>query len=411
MYYKDRKEIIDAMDDMDDMDSENVVEEVNGAERSCLRNEVDGGGGNGSSFSSNDMKEFHECINDIELEDVNNSSFFFTWTESLKNPDCKTLKKLDRIMVSEEFISKYLDAHGCFLPFVISNHSPTILIMKNGVAMKKRAFRIEWLNEGNRSTSFFHKVLKERKHRRRIMATCDESGKRHENEEVADQFLKHFKKFLGKEDKVETMDGFGFHNKWIKWVMTCITTAKFTINVNGERVGYFNGGRGFRQGDLIAPYLFTLVMKVLNLLMKKNISETTCFRYHLGCKRLKITQICFVGDLMVFCNGDTSSAKVVKRTLEEFSRVSGLKPNMQKSTIFIRGTNVMEQNCILKLIPFSVGKLPMRYLGVPLITKQLSVSECKPFIEKVEKRILNWKNRTLTYAGRLQLVASVLNSM
>ncbi|GKD59221.1 zinc knuckle CX2CX4HX4C containing protein [Tanacetum coccineum] len=42
-YYKDRKEIIDVMDDMV---SENVVEEVNGADRSCLRNEVDGRGGN-----------------------------------------------------------------------------------------------------------------------------------------------------------------------------------------------------------------------------------------------------------------------------------------------------------------------------------------------------------------------------
>ncbi|GJY40161.1 hypothetical protein Tco_0427431 [Tanacetum coccineum] len=31
-----------------------------------------------SSFSSNDMKEFHECINDVELKDVNNSGFFFT---------------------------------------------------------------------------------------------------------------------------------------------------------------------------------------------------------------------------------------------------------------------------------------------------------------------------------------------
>ncbi|GKC03973.1 hypothetical protein Tco_0995583 [Tanacetum coccineum] len=40
------------------------------------------------------------------------------------------------------------------------------------------------------------------------MAICDESGKRYENEEAADQFLKHFKEILGKEDKVETMDRF-----------------------------------------------------------------------------------------------------------------------------------------------------------------------------------------------------------
>ncbi|GJX36031.1 RNA-directed DNA polymerase, eukaryota, reverse transcriptase zinc-binding domain protein [Tanacetum coccineum] len=429
--------------------------------------------------------------------------------------------------------------------------------------------KVEWLNEGDRNTSFFHKILKERKHRSKITAICDESGKRYENDEVADQFLKHFKEFLEKEDKKvsdkealfdieddkvpgpdgftskffkETWDtlrnevcqavqqffdtrkllgevnatvislvpkiktpnkvsdyrpiaccnviykciskiltnkmksvlrklvdenqsafiagrqitdnillahellrgynrkssrkkcafkidlqkaydtinwdflgkslsGFGFHSKWIKWVMTCITTAKFTINVNGDIVGYFNGGRGLRQGDPIAPYLFTLVMEVLNLLMKKNIIEAVNFRYHFGCKRQKITHIYFVDDLMVFCNGDISLAKVIKRTLEEFSGISGLKPNMQKSTVFFGGMNVMEQNNILKIIPFFVGKFPMKYLGVPLIKIQLNVSECKPLVEKVEKKILDWKNRALTYAGRLQLIASVLSSM
>ncbi|GJZ85803.1 hypothetical protein Tco_0651142, partial [Tanacetum coccineum] len=71
----------------------------------------------------------------------------------------------------------------------------------------------------------------------------------------------------------------------------------------------------------------------------------------------------------------------------------------------------MEQNNILKIIPFYVGKFPMKYLGVPLIKKQLSVSESKPLIEKVEKKVLDWKKKALTYAGRLQLIASVLRDL
>nr|GEU71783.1 RNA-directed DNA polymerase, eukaryota, reverse transcriptase zinc-binding domain protein [Tanacetum cinerariifolium] len=162
------------------------------------------------------------------------------------------------------------------------------------------------------------------------MAIYDESGKRYENDEVANQFLKHFKEFLGKEDKVETMDEF---------------MSLYIV------------------GDPIAPYLFTLVMEVLNLLMKKNIREAANFRYHFGCKRQKITHICFADDLMVFYNGDISSAKVIKRTLEEFSGISGLKLNMEKSTVFFRGMNLMEQNNILKIIPFFMWKFPMKYLA------------------------------------------------
>lgn len=44
--------------------------------------------------------------------------------------------------------------------------------------------KVEWLKEGDKNTNFFHKVLKGRKHRGRIMSVCDEKGNKFENEEV-----------------------------------------------------------------------------------------------------------------------------------------------------------------------------------------------------------------------------------
>ncbi|GKF79172.1 RNA-directed DNA polymerase, eukaryota, reverse transcriptase zinc-binding domain protein, partial [Tanacetum coccineum] len=44
----------------------------------------------------------------------------------------------------------------------------------------------------------------------------------------------------------DIMKRFGFPSKMIKWIMTCTATLKFTICVNGERFGYFRGGRGLR---------------------------------------------------------------------------------------------------------------------------------------------------------------------
>nr|GEV93492.1 reverse transcriptase domain-containing protein [Tanacetum cinerariifolium] len=60
---------------------------------------------------------------------------------------------------------------------------------------------------------------------------------------------------------------------------------------------------------------------------------------------------------------------------------------------------------------FSEGCLPVKYLGVPLVTSRLVFRDCKELIEKVQDRVNDWKNKFLSAAGRLQLVRSVLSYM
>lgn len=62
-------------------------------------------------------------------------------------------------------------------------------------------------------------------------------------------------------------------------------------------------------------------------------------------------------------------------------------------------------------MPFSVGSLPIRYLGVPLISSRLYKKQCDPLIDKVKSRLDNWKNKSLSFAGRLQLLKSVISSI
>ncbi|GJU46356.1 hypothetical protein Tco_1203622 [Tanacetum coccineum] len=91
--------------------------------------------------------------------------------------------------------------------------------------------------------------------------------------------------------------GFGFHSHMIEWIMACVTSTSFSINVND--------------------------------------------------------------DLIIFARGDVLFTKVIMDSLDEFK----------------------------------------------------IVSDCKILVERVEKRIEDWKNKWLSFAGRLQLVRSVLSSM
>ena len=60
---------------------------------------------------------------------------------------------------------------------------------------------------------------------------------------------------------------------------------------------------------------------------------------------------------------------------------------------------------------FKLGILPVRYLGVPLVTRRLSARDCEPLVEKITARITSWSAKLLSYAGRLQLIKSVLFSL
>ncbi|GJT78740.1 RNA-directed DNA polymerase, eukaryota, reverse transcriptase zinc-binding domain protein [Tanacetum coccineum] len=138
----------------------------------------------------------------------------------------------------------------------------------------------------------------------------------------------------------ENLKKFGFHSKMVHWIMTCVFSCGYSICINGDRYRYFKGGKGLRQCDSISPYLF-------NLVIQKNVLESHSFKYHQSCKDMMLTHLCFVGDLLVLCHGDSGYVEVVKKSLDDFSLVSGLHPNMNKSTIFFRILNEGERARIL----------------------------------------------------------------
>ncbi|GJW58750.1 RNA-directed DNA polymerase, eukaryota, reverse transcriptase zinc-binding domain protein [Tanacetum coccineum] len=172
-----------------------------------------------------------------------------------------------------------------------------------------------------------------------------------------------------------------------------------------------SGGRGLRQGDPMTPYLFTLIIEMLSLIVQDKVERGSDFQYHFGCKQIKITHVCFADDLLMFCHGDKGSVSTIKDDIEEFGEISGLFLNYSKSTIIFGSMSMDEQQEILDCVPFKVEKLPVKYLGVPLSSKRLSVNNCKCLIDKIKNKVFKWKNKCLSYAGRLQLIASVLESI
>ena len=68
---------------------------------------------------------------------------------------------------------------------------------------------------------------------------------------------------------MSVMQKMGFGEKWAGWIRWCISTASFSVLINGSPAGFFQGTRGLRQGDPISPYLYVLGMEALSCLINK----------------------------------------------------------------------------------------------------------------------------------------------
>ena len=57
--------------------------------------------------------------------------------------------------------------------------------------------------------------------------------------------------------------------------------------------------------------------------------------------------------------------------LDEFKNASGLIPSLPKSTTYFCNVLNHVKLVILNVLPFEEGTLPVKYLGVPLVTSRL----------------------------------------
>ncbi|XP_074299334.1 uncharacterized protein LOC141630406 [Silene latifolia] len=123
-------------------------------------------------------------------------------------------------------------------------------------------------------------------------------------------------------------------------ILQCITTTTFSLSINGEMLGYFQGKRGLRQGDPLSPLIFTLCMEYLTRSLQYA-SSNPDFHYHPMCKKQRLASLMFADDVMLFSKGDATSMMLLLQSFSTFSNASGLQVSASKSNAYFR--NVPEQ--------------------------------------------------------------------
>ncbi|XP_043697496.1 uncharacterized protein LOC122648332 [Telopea speciosissima] len=185
----------------------------------------------------------------------------------------------------------------------------------------------------------------------------------------------------------DVMGRMGFSDKFIGWVKACVTTPMFSVLINGSPAGFFGGGRGIRQGDPLSPYLFTLAMEAFSGIMRRlEIDGQIKLLPH--CKFFHLSHLIFADDLMIFVKGNRDSISASLGGLDEFAALSGLQLNRSKSSIILGGLTQASSLELLDLTGFSETKLPIRYLGAPLMSGRLSMKDCSPILDLYRDKAL-----------------------
>lgn len=90
---------------------------------------------------------------------------------------------------------------------------------------------------------------------------------------------------------------------------------------------------------------------------------------------------------------------------------SGLRTNFAKCSITPIRCSDEDLELVHSCFPCSISDFPCTYLGIPLSVCKLPKAALQPLVNRVVHRLLPWKGRLTTLAGRSVLVQSVLSSI
>ncbi|CAL1392116.1 unnamed protein product [Linum trigynum] len=200
----------------------------------------------------------------------------------------------------------------------------------------------------------------------------------------------------------------GFDEKWIKLIMNCVSSVSYAVLVNGHKSNFFNPGRGLRQGDPLSPYLFLLCAEGLSALINKSGKEKKIHGLKICNRAPVVSHLLFADDCIIFARATVEESKKLKEVHEDYEKESGQMVNLDKSEIyFSKNTLNNRRQEICQVLKIKERDKLAKYLGLPTMVGRSKKSVFSNLRDRVRNKLMNWKNRYFSEAGKEILIKSI----
>lgn len=123
----------------------------------------------------------------------------------------------------------------------------------------------------------------------------------------------------------------GFDARWVKLIMACISSVKYTVRFNSMETDTITLMRGIRQGDPLSPYLFFMVVEGLSCLIQKAEERGELEGIKICRGAPMVSHLLFAYDSLILMHAYKRNADCLREMLDRYCENSGQLLSEHKS--------------------------------------------------------------------------------
>ena len=186
----------------------------------------------------------------------------------------------------------------------------------------------------------------------------------------------------------------GFSERFVKIIMSYVTSVSYSVLLNGELTDNIKPSRGLCQGDPFSPYLFLICAIGLQGLLHKAKSEGHLRGVSICRNGPRVSHLFFADDSVLFCRATEAECQIILDVLSIYEKGSSQKINRDKTCIFFTSNTKPELQTRIQqvLVVLAIGQYE-KYLGMPAFVGRAKKQSFIYIKERVWKKLQGWKEK------------------